>query len=324
MRRVSGVCVVAVFVVLAVLGSVAGASAGPVFTSASVGNPVAPMGVTYPIAVSGSFVPLPMACGVEKRVLWYAPGVAPDGLWRNITFPVSGAPSYTASALTITGVYSPFTGDFNGDGCEDVFWYAPGAAADFVWYFNADATFTALPVTVNGTYTPIVGSFNNDSFDDIFWYGPGAVRESIMAGSATKGVFTASTAPQVVGTYTPVLAFDAKSILWFQSGIGPDFVWRNIQTNTTVQAVTSPTTVNGTYFARNLGGTPLLYAPGAAPDQAITGVTDSVGTNPVVLKGIAGAINGTYTVSNSTTRAGFGVLHAPGAAADYLINATAR
>ena len=311
------------FALLVATASQASAAAGPVFTMPSASNPVSSMGITYPVSVSGTYIPIPMNCVSEKRVLWYGPGTTPDGLWRDIQFPGSGSPTYTASALSINGSYQPVVGDFDGDGCEDVFWYAPGAARDWIWYGDASGTFprtAEVTIPLDANAIPIVGQFDTSPGDDLFWYVPGSAAESIWLG--IPDAFVPMLAPAVNGTYTPVLAFDRSSILWFQSGPGADFVWRNIEAGTTTQLVHSPTTVNGTYLARNLGGTPLLYAPGINPDQAITGVTETSGPSdhsPVTLRGIAGAINGTYVVSNSTARSGFGVLHAPGPAADYLI-----
>lgn len=319
-RRV--LCALGVVVAI-VFGStpMAGAASGPVFTSPGPSSPVGPIGVTYPITVSGSFVPLPMGCGSEKRVLWYAPGAAPDRLWRNVTFPMSGAPRYTSSSVSVSGTYKPFTGDFNGDGCEDVFWYAPGSARDAVWYFAPNGTYRSSTVSVSGTYLPVVGRFDGDDRDDIFWYAPGSGREVIWRGSATRGSFTSAVAPQVSGTYTPVLAVDSSSILWFRSGPGADFLWRGIAAGATAPGASSPTTVSGTYTARNIGGTALLYAPGPGRDQLVVGSSAASGSVPVTLRTVGGAINGTYRVSNSTARAGFGVLHGPGSAPDHLIDA---
>ena len=121
---------------LGVLGgatSLAGASAGPVFTTPSAGSEASPMGITYPISVSGTYVPLAMDCETSKRVLWYAPGAAGDFLWTEITFPETGSPTFVSSPVSvpdtaIAGGYQPVVGDFNGDECEDIYWYAPGPA----------------------------------------------------------------------------------------------------------------------------------------------------------------------------------------------------
>jgi FG-GAP repeat len=32
------------------------------------------------------------------------------------------------------GTYTPISGDFNGDGHSDVFWYGPGGDRDSLWY----------------------------------------------------------------------------------------------------------------------------------------------------------------------------------------------
>ncbi|MCB1018048.1 MAG: VCBS repeat-containing protein [Acidimicrobiales bacterium] len=68
-------------------------------------------------------------------LLWYAPGPQPDRLWRGRA---SSSPFFAKESadLGITASYQPFAGDWNGDGTEDVFWYAPGAAADVMWRQN--------------------------------------------------------------------------------------------------------------------------------------------------------------------------------------------
>lgn len=68
-------------------------------------------------------------------VIWYAPGSQPDRLWRGRSY----ASPYFAKESADLGVvanYSPFAGDWNGDGTMDVFWYAPGGAADVLWRMN--------------------------------------------------------------------------------------------------------------------------------------------------------------------------------------------
>jgi hypothetical protein len=43
----------------------------------------------------------------------------------------------TAVPVTVNGTYTPFSGDFNGDGFDDVFWYGPGGGRDSLWYGQA-------------------------------------------------------------------------------------------------------------------------------------------------------------------------------------------
>ena len=62
-----------------------------------------------------------------------------------------------------TGVYEPFVGDFNDDGFDDTFWYAPGGARDYIWYGKSDG-YDSVARTVNGTYRPIAGDFDGDGY----------------------------------------------------------------------------------------------------------------------------------------------------------------
>lgn len=70
------------------------------------------------------------------------------------------------------GSYEPFTGDFDGDGRDDVFLYAPGAGSDAVLWANADATFsqTISVDGIDGNYQPVVADFDRNGADDIFWH----------------------------------------------------------------------------------------------------------------------------------------------------------
>jgi hypothetical protein len=323
-RPVVAIAVLAAVAALAGLvpAGAAAAATGPLFDDNGGTHSRGPAGVAYPTTVNGTYVPLPMVCGGERRVLWYGPGGAPDALWRHVELPADGPVGHESAAVSISGTYQPFTGDFDGDGCEDVFWYAPGSGADFVWFLDGDAAVESVPVRVNGTYTPLVGDFNGgDTFDDIFWYAPGRTAETIWVGTEGRGSFVPAAAKQVSGTYAPVVAIDDSSILWFRSGSGADVLWRDVMAGTATVGADSPTTINGTYTPHNLGGTALLHAPGAAADRAVVASSEPVGSAPVTLRTLSGDLGGTFVISTSTARAGFGVLHAPGPAQDYLVDA---
>ena len=104
--------------------------------------------------------------------------------------------------LPASGTYRPLAGDFNGDGRDDVFWYARGTAQDWLWRGAPDRQFTSARMTVNGTYSPVVGNLDGDQFDDIFWYAPGLGADAIWWGTPTG--FTGQ-ASSVAGTYVPLV-----------------------------------------------------------------------------------------------------------------------
>ena len=59
---------------------------------------------------------------------------APRATASGTARPAAGSPP---SPPRSTGVYSPFVGNLDGQHGDDMFWYAPGAAADYLWYANA-------------------------------------------------------------------------------------------------------------------------------------------------------------------------------------------
>ena len=84
----------------------------------------------------------------------------------------------------------PLTGDFDGDGRVDIFWYGPGSAPDHHWYGQSNLQFGGRPIAINRTYQPIIGDFDGDRRSDIFWYAPARPATS----STTAPAATASPA----------------------------------------------------------------------------------------------------------------------------------
>jgi len=119
--------------------------------------------------------------------------------------------------VDIAGEYTPISGDFNGDGRFDIFWYAPGTATDRIRFGRAtsngadeNAWFdTGGTVDVNGTYRPVSGDFNGDGCWDILWYGVGTNPDSLWLGRTTdaggnNGMFNSGGTVEYSGDYKPV------------------------------------------------------------------------------------------------------------------------
>ncbi len=174
--------------------------------------------------------------------------------------------------VSVHGVFTPVTGDFDCDGRDDVFWYAAGRSQDFVWYSTATRGFVSHQYTVFGAYRPLGGDFNGDGCGDIFWYAPGAGTDSMWYGSASK-VFTSADV-HVYGNYTPLAGdFDAdgsSDIWWFDrdGGATTNSIWYG-----------SPSKAFTT-VATNLGA--LMTSIGAGPTRPVVGDFDGNGHSDVL------------------------------------------
>ncbi|WP_437320052.1 trypsin-like peptidase domain-containing protein [Sorangium sp. So ce385] len=163
-----------------------------------------------------------------------------DGIWFS-----NGNNTFTKNSLTVRGHFIPFTGDFDGDGDDDVFWYGRGSGADFIWWSTGGA-FTEQSVTVGGLYVPFVGNFDGQHGDDIFWYGPEEKADYIWWSDGDQ-TFT-SESKTVFGDYIPVAGdFDGDDdddIFWYgRKGRADGIWWSNGGSFTMV-----PDTVSGDYF----------------------------------------------------------------------------
>jgi hypothetical protein len=95
---------------------------------------------------------------------------------------------------TVNGAYRPVALDGDGDGDDELLWYAPGTAGDFRWSgLPSSKTETALDV--DGDYLPVVGDYDGDGRDDVAWYGPGGRTDWMWWGRADGGVDSAAMQP---------------------------------------------------------------------------------------------------------------------------------
>jgi hypothetical protein len=307
-RSLALLIAVAVLAPSLAIGSAGIAAAGDV-------GPLSDSFYMYEEQVSGTYQPIPLRLGCNQggaAILWYGKGSAPDALWTNVIGHSNGSLTHVDRSVSVGGTYKPFADDFDGNGCTDIFWYAPGPAPDYVWWYGANLSVTSTQVVVNGTYIPIVGAFDGlaDYATDIFWYAPGATaRESIWTGSASKR-FTSRPAPQVAGTYRPAVYGD-EDILWHAPGSQPDRWWSQVRYMRSTPVGSYPIVVNETYQTYTVSGRPFLYRPDGT-DRAVFGFDGTSLTTTV------GDVPGGPHVVGATQESSLIVFHAPGPGPDHI------
>jgi FG-GAP-like repeat len=155
--------------------------------------------------------------------LWWGIGNVKD--WGNSS---ANRLAFTVREHSVAdATYAPFAGDFNGDGRDDIFWYAAGAHSDYIWFFNADGSHTSQTLQVTGKHVPVVADFNGDGRDDVFWYTVGTSSDYIWFFNADGSHW--SRTEQVTESYT-ALAGDFNGdgrgdIFWYGAGAASDSVW---------------------------------------------------------------------------------------------------
>jgi hypothetical protein len=66
-------------------------------------------------------------------------------------------------------------GDVDGDGFDDILWYAAGGAPDFLWMGSVTGAPVSRPIVAGGIYVPLLADLDADGGDDVVWsHGSGA------------------------------------------------------------------------------------------------------------------------------------------------------
>lgn len=155
----------------------------------------------------------------------------------------------TATTLSIQGSYRAITLDANGDGRDDVLWYAPGSAADSLWLGQGGGGFSHHPVTVNGDYPFVIrADLDGDGDDDVLWYTPSGAAAQLWWSDGTGGFVHDQ---RIVGSGLHPFAVDrdldvADEVFWYGPGPVADRMWEWTGSDFVVES----TSVSGRYVPR--------------------------------------------------------------------------
>jgi hypothetical protein len=165
-------------------------------------------------------------------IFWHAPGARPDWMWRGRSSEHSLGTAPGTTSYNVSGWYRPVGGDFDGDGKDDLLWYAPNGQ-DSIWWGSATSFGSAgTPVAAGAGLIPVAGDFDGDGRDDILWYGQGATADTIWWGQAVRsnvGSPGTTSSRTIVGNYLPSAGdFDGDGrddVMLYGPGTGSDYVW---------------------------------------------------------------------------------------------------
>jgi hypothetical protein len=197
---------------------------------------------------------------------------------------------------SVSGTYIPVSGDFDGDGYDDIFWYGYGSAGDYSYWGRADKTFDGQTESISGNYQIQAGDFDSDGYDDLLLYASGG-NSRIRWGDANRGSYSTALSVSITGALPLVGDFDGDGnadVFWYRAGSTlNDPAWYGRDDRSFDKTTRN---VNGTYqpvvgdFDGDDRDDVLWYGPGSAADSIWYGKSDrSFGSSSTV------SIIGTYT-----------------------------
>lgn len=240
--------------------------------------------------------------GTGADLLVYTPGSKADYIAHiGNSIPAS----VTTIPLSVGGTYDPIVGDFDGNGIDDVLWYAAGSATDHLWLFDGSLSgkpYTEVAVNISGTYRPTVLDANGDTRDDILWYSSsGADSLWLMGAGATSHTtrsITAGPGYQVVAGHfgNPAVGQPRDRVVFYNPS-GNDYFWTFDTSGNHTSAVLPKVDGNyqllpGQFFEETYGGL-IFYGPGSLPEVEWAFGPGSGGD--VSIESHMPPVNGTYT-----------------------------
>jgi hypothetical protein len=161
------------------------------------------------------------ACRADCQAQASMAGVSVYNSWVQCILAQSSSPPWRAPQSSDR--------DYDGDGVEDVFWYAPGV----------DPERMSLGTTMKGSfdeavahdivpsYSAVAGDFDGDGFADVYLYAPGLPDQ--ILGGGIGGAFEVVTPKDRAGAYISIAGdFDGDGLddlFWYAPGPGEDSVW---------------------------------------------------------------------------------------------------
>lgn len=233
----------------------------------------------------------------------YNPGPGPDGL-LDVTRSGDGLAT-DLRAAPVGGRFDPFVADLDRDGNDDIFWYAPGTARDYVWFFEDDGSVTSVPMTVDLVAQPVPvlvqGINGKPERQRILWYGTGSRPDSWWT---FTGRNASRSAVRINGTYRVVapnfnasgLGTSQQQVVFYDpSGADKNSIWTFSKGTGDHTSASLPTPGKGytpVVSKAGMHGHDVLYwyGPGSNPEKIWLAQGSKVAT------GTMPAVNGTYRV----------------------------
>lgn len=241
----------------------------PVAHRAGVSTPI-PSGGTSPVhIVAGHF-----RSGAGGDAILYRTATGADSIVHLAS--AGDGVSVSEEPLTIGGAFRPVVGDFDGNGIDDVIWYAPGTERDYLWLFDASGAHTSRAISIGGSYRPYALDANGDGRSDVLWYGPGSLPDRMWlmgpgAVPATTSLSIGGDYRIVVGPFGKAAAGQPADRVVFYNPSGADWLWTFKTTGDhssyKLPAIDGDYTPLGGQFIEEAYGTLFFYGAGTLPER---------------------------------------------------------